>query len=202
MARSVQSSPKNRKRIALTRLFRRVAQLSESQWGVIADWQLAACGVSRSAVYRWVASGRLCDIYPRAYAVGNRAVPQEGRLLAAVIYAGPGAALSHASAAHWWGFLPHLPNTTHVSSPKRRRSISGVRVHIPTRTERVMERGLPVTPVARTLLDLASVAPLQNVRKAVKEADFRQHLELAAIDEVTGVGRPGSAKLRRALALH
>src|SRR5436190_449569 len=198
MPRSTQSASTPRMRIAPTRLL----QLAEGQWGVVARWQLERCGLSAATISRWVAAGRLHRIYPGVYAVGNRAVPQEERLLAAVIYAGPGAALSHASAAHWWGFLPHLPNTTHVSSPKRRRSISGVRVHIPTRTERVMERGLPVTPVARTLLDFASVAPLENVRKAVKEADFRQHLDLAAIDEVTGVGRPGSAKLRRALALH
>jgi very-short-patch-repair endonuclease len=65
-----------------------------------------------------------------------------------------------------------------------------------------MHKGLPVTPVEKTLLDLASVAPLERVRKAVAEADFRQRLDLGAIDRVTGVGRPGSAKLKRALALH
>jgi very-short-patch-repair endonuclease len=65
-----------------------------------------------------------------------------------------------------------------------------------------MHNGLPVTPVARTLLDFASVAPPQNVRKAVAEADFLRLLNLHAIDAVTGVGRPGSAKLNRALALH
>ena len=65
-----------------------------------------------------------------------------------------------------------------------------------------MHKGLPVTPVARTLLDFASVAPTQNVRKAVAEADFLHLLDLDAIDAVTGAGRSGSAKLNRALALH
>jgi very-short-patch-repair endonuclease len=169
---------------------------------VIADWQLIECGVSRPAISRWVVSGRLHRVYPRVYAVGHRALSLEGRLLAPVLYAGPGAALSHASAAHWWEVLPYLPDTIHVTSPRRRRSLEGVHVHRAERLERVMHRGIPVTPVARTLLDFASVAPLENVRKAVREADFLKLLDLAAIYAVTGVGRAGSARLNRALALH
>ncbi len=60
---------------------------------------------------------------------------------------------------------PLVPQITHVSSPRRRRSLREVRVHIPERVERVMHNGLPVTPVARTLLDFASVARLERVRR-------------------------------------
>src|SRR5438552_1548927 len=198
MPRSTQSASTPRMRITPTRLL----QLAEGQWGVVARWQLERCGLSAAPISSWAASGRLRRIYPGVYAVGHRALPLEGRLLAVVLYAGPGAALSHASAAHWWGLLPHLPEITDVTSPRRRRSIEAVRVHRAERLERAMHRGLPVTPVARTLLDFAAVAPLGQVRKAVAEADFKHWLDLAAIDEVTGVGRPGSAKLRRALAFH
>jgi very-short-patch-repair endonuclease len=186
----------------LTRLFRRVVRLAEGQWGVIADWQLIECGVSRPAISRWAKSGRLHRIYPRVYAVGHTAVCTEGRLLAAVLYAGPGAALSHASAAHWWNLLSYLPEITQVTSPRRRLSLEGVRVHRSERLERVMHRGLPLTPVSRTLLDFAAVAQLQVVRSAVAEADFLHVLDLKAIDEVTGVGQAGSARLNRALTLH
>jgi very-short-patch-repair endonuclease len=65
-----------------------------------------------------------------------------------------------------------------------------------------MHKGLLVTPVARSLLDFAAVAPLRSVRKAVAEADFLKLLDLDAIDRITGVGRPGSARLNRALSLH
>src|SRR4051794_12055868 len=102
MARSSESSPGNRERIHATRVLRLVLRLAERQWGVIADWQLLESGVSGSAISRRVKSGRLHRIYPRVYAVGHRAIPVEGQLLAAVLYAGPGAALSHASAAHRW----------------------------------------------------------------------------------------------------
>jgi len=75
-------------------------------------------------------------------------------------------------------------------------------VHHAKHIDRVMRRGLPVTPVAKTLLDFASVAPLDRVRKAVAEADFQRLLDLGALDRLTGVGQSGSAKLRRALHLH
>jgi len=110
--------------------------------------------------------------------------------------------LSHASAANWWQLISYLPDTSHVSSPIRRQSLKDVRVHHAKPIERMMHRGLPVTPVARTLLDLASVAPLDRVRKAVAEADFLRLLDLDAIDALTSVGRNGSTKLKRALKLH
>jgi Transcriptional regulator, AbiEi antitoxin len=98
--------------------FTRVLRLAEGQWGVIARWQLEQCGLSTAAIPRWVASGRLHRIYPGVYAVGHRAIPLEGQLLAAVLYAGPGAAVSHASAAHWWELIPHLPDTNPRLKPQ------------------------------------------------------------------------------------
>lgn len=186
----------------MTRIFRLVLQVAERQWGVIAAWQLEQCGVSSSALSRWVASGRLHRIYPRVYAVGHRTICAEGRLLAAILYAGPGAALSHTSAASWWELIPYLPDTAHVLTPIRRQSLKSVRVHPAKEVGRVMYRGLPVTPVARTLLDFASLASVDSVRKAVAEADFKRLIDLDAIDALTGVGRNGSAKLNRALTLH
>jgi len=181
---------------------KRVLRLAEAQWGVIARWQLEQCGLSAAAISRWATSGRLQRIYPSVYVVGHRVLCTEGRLLAAILYAGPGAALSHVSAASWWDLVPYLPDTVHVSSPHRRRSLRGVRVHHTKHANRVMHRGLPVTPVAKTLVDFAAVAPVERIRKAVAEADFLRLLDLDAIDALTGVGRAGSAKLRRALALH
>jgi very-short-patch-repair endonuclease len=184
--------------IALTRLSR----LAERQWGVVARWQLERCGISAATISRWTASGRLHRIYPGVYAVGHGALCTEGRLLAAILYAGPGAALSHATATSWWELLPYLPTTFDVTSPRRRRSLDRVRVHHRTSVERVLHRGLPVTPVPRTLLDFASVAPLERVRKVVAQADFQRRIDLDALDRVMGVGRAGSAKLKRALSLH
>lgn len=194
----MQFMPDRWARIALTQLLR----VADGQWGVVARKQLKNCGLSGTTISRWVAAGRLHRIYPGVYAVGHRAVCREGRLLAAILYAGPGAALSHASAASWWGLLPYLPISVDVCSPVRRRDQPGVNVHGVRLLDRVMHNGLPVTPVARTLLDFASVAPLDRVRKAVAQADYLRLLDLDAIDAVTGVGQSGSARLKHALALH
>ena len=193
-----QPSPGNRARIASERVLR----LAERQWGVVARWQLTQCGVGGSAISRWVAAGRLHRVYPGVYAVGHRAISTEGRLLAAVLYAGRGAALSHATAASWLGLISYLPDTTHVTSPRRRRSRVGVRVHRARDFDRVRHRGLPVTPVARTLVDFAAIAPLEQVRKAVAEADYMRILDLDGIDVIARRGRAGSARLKRALVLH
>jgi very-short-patch-repair endonuclease len=146
--------------------------------------------------------GRLYPILPRVYAVGHRAVPIEGRLVAAILYAGPGAALSHATAAWWWGLLPNAPEDIHVSSPNRPRTRPGVVVHHPQRQTIVHHRRLPVTTVPQTLLDLASRPPDLTVRRALAEAEYRGLLDIPAVRAELRQGRAGAARLRRALEGH
>src|SRR5919204_6390587 len=120
----------------------RLLQLAERQWGVISRSQLERCGVSGSTISRWLEAGRLQRLYPRVYVVGHRALSLEGHLLGALLYAGPDAALSHATAARWWGLLSTEPDRAparpsrlpldrgmiDVCAMRRRRSIRGVRV--------------------------------------------------------------------------
>jgi len=179
-----------------------ILQLAERQWGVITRAQLDRAGVTSSTITRWVTSGRLQRVYPRVYVVGHLALRTEGRLLAALLYAGPGAALSHGSAASWWELVSYEPRLIHVCSPVQRRSVPGVHVHRARRLDRVRHRGLPVTTVARTLLDFASVSSFDRLRRAVAEAEFRRLLDLEEIDAVLGRGRPGSAALGQALERH
>jgi hypothetical protein len=180
----------------------RILKLAERQWGLVTRAQLKRSGFGDATISRWVRTGRLQRLYPRVYVVGHRVLTTEGRLVASLLYAGPGAALSHASAANWWGLLSHLPRSIHVCAPQRRRWVPGVYVHRTRRIERVRHRGLPVTPVARTLLDFASVAPLESLRRAIAEADYLRLLSFDEIDAVLGRGRPGSAALGRALRRH
>jgi hypothetical protein len=114
----------------------------------VARWQLLECEISGTTVSRWAFSGRLHRVHSGVYAVGHKALGVEGRLLAAILYAGPGSALSHASAAHWWELFPYLPKTVDVVSPRQRRSLRDVRLHRAVWIDRTMHRGLPVTPVA------------------------------------------------------
>jgi hypothetical protein len=123
-------------------------------------------------------------------------------MLAAILHAGPGSVLSHATAAWWWGLIPDEPIIIDISTANRSRSTEGVRVHHPRRVEATSHRRFPITTVARTLVDLAAQSPLSVVRQALAEAEYRGLLNLDEIEQYLGRGRPGGRRLRQALARH
>lgn len=100
--------------------------------------------------------------------------------MAAVLAAGRGAVLSHRSAAALHG-LRRFPHTE-VTAPTHR-TRPGIVVHtsILPFDEITVERGIPVTTVPRTLLDLAAVLPAHQVHRAFGEAEMQRctdHLSL------------------------
>lgn len=180
----------------------RVARIAARQWGIVTRAQLLACGFSASGILRWIANGRLFEVYRGVYALGHTCISEEGRLAAALFHAGSGAALSHPTAAWWWEVTPTHNEAIHVSVLRRRRLDDGLVVHHPRKLVRVIHRKLPVTPLARTLVDFAADAPERAVRKAVAEAEYRHGLDPRALLSVLGRGVPGSAALRSALESH
>ena len=178
-----------------------MVEVAERQWGVISRSQLLECGISGARIARWLADNRLARIHQGVYALGHRSISVDGRVRAALLYAGSRAALSHTTAAWWWQLLPHMPRRIHVSGG-RRSSVPQIAVHRPRRAETTSHRGLPVTTVARTLLDLGAMLPFHTLRRAVAEAEYRRLLDLEELESVLGRGRPGSARLRRALERH
>jgi very-short-patch-repair endonuclease len=123
-------------------------------------------------------------------------------MVAAILHAGAGSVLSHATAAWWWGLIPDEPTIIDVSTPTRARSTQGVRVHHPRRVDATAHRRFPVTTVARTLVDFASQSRVAVVRKALAEAEYRGLLKLDEVEQYLGRGRPGGKRLRQALARH
>jgi len=119
--------------------------------------------------------------------------------LAALLYAGAGALLSHHTAAWWWQLIAVELPIICVSAPGRRRSVPGVLVHHPRFLDAARHRNLPVTTVPRTLLDYASTVSFDRVRRALAEADYRHILNLEAMQGVLGCGRAASAQLSLAL---
>lgn len=180
----------------------RLRTLAESQDGVISRQQLLGHGMTGTMVARWLSRGRMLRVHPHVYALGHGALPLRGRLWAGLLYAGPEAVLSHTTAAWLWDFLYAEPIRIHLTVPGRRPSLPGVRVHHSRLTERAEYRGLPVTPAARTLLDLGSMVTARQLRRALSEADYRQRLDPDEIRAVLRRGRPGSRALRAALQDH
>lgn len=180
----------------------RVAKLAERQFGRVSWAQMRAVGVPSQTIGRWLDTRYLYRELPRVYAVGHRAKTVEADLAAALLYAGPGAMLSHATAAWWVGLAVTKPYMIDVSTPRRPRSIPGIRIHPRRPYERDWHKNLPVTEFPQILLDYATVAPLTKVRLALARADFEGQLNLQAIESVIQPGRPGGAKLRTAVKRH
>ena len=176
-----------------------MAAIASRQFGRVRRDQL---GVSRTTVTRWIDRGYLHPELPGVYAVGHAAVTTESRLAAAVLYAGAGAALSHATAAWWWSLLNRPPANIHVSTPKKRKSRTGIAVHGRREFDRAQRNGLPVTTVEQTLLDFADVAERGLLRFALANADYHGLLNIRALDAACRAGVHGSGRLRAALTVH
>jgi hypothetical protein len=110
--------------------------------------------------------------------------------------------LSHATALWWYGILDRRPASIDVSTPGRVKPRRGIKIHARRELERKWHRGLPITSVAQALLDYAARAPLRRVRYAVAQAEYHELLDLKEVGVMLGRGKPGSAKLRRALERH
>jgi very-short-patch-repair endonuclease len=80
-----------------------IAALARRQHGVVSREQLRELGVQPRALSHRLAAGRLHQVHVGVYAVGHPVLGRSGRWMAAVLACGPGAALSHASAAALWG---------------------------------------------------------------------------------------------------
>jgi very-short-patch-repair endonuclease len=96
--------------------------------------------------------------------------------MAAVLAAGPGAVLSHRSAAALWGIRPTSAARIEITAPRDLRARPGLLPHcaVLPRDERTAHEGIPVTTPARTLLDLATVVKPNELDRALDEAEVRR----------------------------
>jgi hypothetical protein len=171
---------------------------------VVAHRQLIELGLSRSAIQRRVRNGRLHCLYRGVYAVGHRSVGRHGRWMAAVLACGPAAVLSHRDAAALFGLRPNNRSVIEVTAPRTRRGGAGVQVHRarhPHPEDRAVQDGIPVTSLARTLLDLAEVVNARQLERAFDEADRRGLFDLRALERLRAQsrGRHGLKPLARVI---
>ncbi len=163
--------------------------------------QLRALGIPASTVARWIAAGYLIPTLPRVYAVAHTAGDERSRLFALILFAGPNAALSHGTAAHWRGWLRRPVTLTHLSTPRRIRTrLPGVALHVERAVDRELIDAIPCTTVVQTLLDVAASEPPRLVHRCLAQLDYERRLDPDAIRTACGRGRPGSARLLDALA--
>jgi very-short-patch-repair endonuclease len=180
-----------------------VAKLAQRQWGVLARRQLAALGVSRHTVDHWLRAGRLHRLHQGVYAVGHAALRAEGHRLAAVLACGPGAVLSHRTAAAHWGLLRTDQTRIDVTAPRGRHGAPGIRLHRSRSLDArdtTAHQGIAVTTVHRTLLDVAAMAREGELERALAQAQRLQLYDHAATTDVIARnnGHRGTHVLARA----
>jgi len=183
-----------------------IAALAAKQWGVVSRHQLLEAGLSRAMVGERYRAGRLIPLHRGVYAVGHRRLRREGYWMAAVLAVGPGAALSHREAAALHGFRPSNRPRIDVSAPAGR-TVPGIEVHRVRRLDPAditTVNGIPVTTVARTLVDLADVVNAESLAKALNEAERSNLMDLRGIHMARARARgrtgPGPARLAAAMA--
>jgi very-short-patch-repair endonuclease len=179
---------------------RALAELAAQQYGVVGRDQLVRLGFTPDAIRHRLRCGRLRRIHHNIYAVGAAPLNQHGHWWAALLAARPSPCLSHLSSLAKRG-LARERGRIHVTVTHRRgRNLDGVAVHRcrsldPADLTRI--DGMPVTTLARTLIDLAESEPRRVLEAALEEADRRGLLDPGAIRECAArcPGRRGLAVL-------
>lgn len=156
--------------------------------------------MTRAQVDHWIARGRLRPLYRGVYAYGHVALRPEGRWLAAVLACGPGAALSHRSAAALMNLLPTAGARIDVIARRTRHPRQGIRLHRARSLDArdvTNTRGIRTTTAARTALDIAATEP-KRLERLLAQADRLGLYDATAIDAVMARnnGHPGIPALR------
>src|SRR3954447_19071407 len=139
-----------------------IGRLASRQHGLVTRTQLLRARVTTDEIRHRLDSGALLRVYRGVYRVGHRAPSVEADYLAAVLACGAGARLSGRAAAHLLGLLKGRAPKPEVTAP-RQRQVPGVRVRRGRidPIDRATHRGIPVTAVPRTLIDLAAALSLR-----------------------------------------
>ena len=140
-------------------------ELLDFQSRVVSRKQILGYGISESTVLSKTKSGTWQRLQRGTYATFSGVPPREARLWAALLRAGPGAVLSHETAAEVHGLVDKPGKIIHMTvpanlDPARYRKISGVVVHRSRNvvSQRLPPWQLPRTPVEETVLDLVATS--------------------------------------------
>ncbi len=186
-----------------------LAELADAQHAVFGLDQLLELGLNARAAQKRAIAGRLHRIHKTVYSLVPKALlKREGLYMAAVLSCGPGAVLSHRSAARLHELRSDGYTRIDVTVPKRsHRAHSGVAVHRSTtltEADITVVKNIPVTTITRTLFDVAEVVTQRQLERAFDQAEILEALDLVKIDDqfARNPTRRGAKKVRKVLAEH
>jgi very-short-patch-repair endonuclease len=177
--------------------------MAGARHGVVTRSDLFSAGVTRQEIRSRLRRGDLIRVHRGVYRVGHQAPSVEATYLAAVLAAGEGALLSGLAAAHLLGLVKGAAPPPEVTARTQRR-IEGVKTHRARRAgarDAAVARGVPVTTVPRTLVDISSELSLKALARACHEAGVRYGTTPKAVEAVLARRRNGAGtrKLRQVI---
>jgi hypothetical protein len=143
-------------------------------------------GLARGAIDGRIEVGRLVRVHQGVFAVGAVRDDPPARAAAAVLACGPGALLSHGSAAALWKIAQRWPYTMEVIVLTDRRP-PGIRTHRCRNlagNDRRTQLGIRTTSIARALLDITPGLNDDEVARAVSDARINAYLKLGQLRDV------------------
>jgi len=172
---------------------------------VVSTVQLGRLGYGKNSVAKAANVGRLHRVHRGVYVVGHQQLSWHGRCMAAVLAASPSVA-SHFSAGWLWGLMRSRPGTVHVTCRRSRHAKRPFVTHTADLAPADLARrdGIPVTSLARTILDLAVDARQRTVSRFIRQADDDKNFDLRAMEDLLErtKGHRGQAKVRAALEIY
>ena len=175
--------------LAIQQFHGRIAELGGRQHGLVTTAQLAELGLSRPAIHKRVAKGRLFRVHRGVFSLTPPPLTKHQVWLAAVLAHGPHALLSDISSAELCGYADTSSLIAHVAVPEGSvRHREGVSVHrrsVDPRDVR-MRDGILCTSADRTLIDLAphrTEAELETLLVAAESLRLLKRNRLAELIE-------------------
>jgi hypothetical protein len=184
----------------------RVSRLAGYQFNRVSRQQLRRLGLSHDTIDYRLQTGQLVAVEEGVFAIAPVLEHDDwGRWMGATLTA-PGSVLSHASAAAAYGIWS-LPREFEIvtrpgnGGPRRH---GGVLVHRSSTLhgDRALRRGIPITSVSRTLLDLACTVSERGLARALRESVRLELITLGAVGDALGRyhHRRGSRRLAETVA--
>ncbi|MEX2194516.1 MAG: hypothetical protein WD844_04445 [Thermoleophilaceae bacterium] len=182
----------------------RIARIARRAHGVVTHAELLEAEISRDEIRGRVRRGALIPEFRGVYRVGHAAPSTEARYMAAVKACGRKAVLSGLAAAYLLGLVKRRPSVLEVTAPTEQK-VAGIRPRRARRLDardRMVFNRIPVTSVARTLVDIAADLDEEELARACHEAQVRYRTTPAEVEEVLErrPTSPGAAKLRRIMS--
>ncbi|MDQ6928225.1 MAG: type IV toxin-antitoxin system AbiEi family antitoxin domain-containing protein [Actinomycetota bacterium] len=184
----------------------KLARIAARQHGLFSRAQALAAGFTDAVIQRRLRDGFWIRVGSGVYCVAGAPLTWKQRALAACLVAGPGAVVSHRSAAVLHQVAGFRPGPLEITVPTGRSSRSSLatvhRSGLLLPRDRTLVDGIPVTHPARMLLELANRVSRPTLEDAVDDVLCRRLTSLdrlmAAVDQPS-TGHHGVHNLRGVL---